>query len=93
MQGKTEEPSADEVILLKRVVLYQEREREIETAGDGIARHRQGQCCYLGESGVRGNRPGDELVRGDGPDQGGNRNPPAQCLLSGVRNMSWCVQT
>lgn len=82
------------VILLKRVMLYyQEREREIETAGDSVARHRLGQCCYLGESGVRGNRPGDELVRGDGPDQGGNRNPPALCLLSGVRNMSWCVQT
>lgn len=45
-------------------------------------------ACYLGESaGVRGNRPGDELVRGDGPDQGGNRNPPP-CLLSGVRNTS-----
>lgn len=50
---------------------------------------------YLGESaGVGGNRPGDELVRGDGPDQGGNRNPPP-CLLpfSGVRNASWWTHT
>lgn len=48
---------------------------------------------YLGESaGVRGNRPGDELVLGDGPDHGGNRNPPP-CLLSGVRKASWCVHT
>jgi len=53
---------------------------------------RQEDRYLLGESGVRGNKPGDELVRGDGPDHGGNRNPPP-CLLSGVRNASWWVQT
>lgn len=47
--------------------------------------------CYLRESGVKGNRPGDELVRGDGPDHGGNLNPVV--LLSGVRKLSWCVHT
>lgn len=27
-----------------------------------------------GESGVTGNKPGDDTARGDGPDQGGKRN-------------------
>lgn len=50
---------------------------------------------YLGESaGVGGNRPGDELVRGEGPDHGGNRNPPPGLFpFSGVRYASWCVHT
>lgn len=41
---------------------------------------------YLGagESGVTGNRPGEETALGDGPDQGGNRNELVdEHLLSG----------
>lgn len=63
--------------------------------GGGVTAAAVKASRYLGESaGVGGNRPGDELVRGDGPDHGGNRNPPPSLFpFSGVRYASWCVHT